>query len=323
MNIYNQLNRIYRALDVYNFPERYKPIEQVQSLRILHENRTTYYKIPQQTQLVNRLELLYLTNVQENNRQVIDEIYDVAMSMGVYLPNGLAQQRQALRNFEQQRPVKLNTDDIYDLKYISSDKQNVHHTTLNEHIKTIVVNICTKYKASLSQAMYEQLLSELKSLHSWNSEKNSASLEYIKKCNIDFGIGYTLSQVLAALYYYICCQKLDIKNELINRLNQELTDMFGKCSTGHLSRLINVLQGYSSEYSINIDTEREIKSFVNNYLTNQVQNLSEEDQDELLYTKNIESINHFTHKHSENCVLKFGEKYRTYILKCFKEYFIV
>lgn len=54
----------------------------------------------------------------------------------------------------------------------------------------------------------------------------------------------TLSHILVKLWSWIHLQHQHV-NELTNRLEEELLDMSGTCSTGYITRLVNVLSGFS------------------------------------------------------------------------------
>jgi hypothetical protein len=67
----------------------------------------------------------------------------------------------------------------------------------------------------------------------------------------------TLSKILIKLWSYI--QKNDYRDELMERLLEELEEMSGTCSSGFVSRLVNTLSGFS-ELSIHISFEDQLVS---------------------------------------------------------------
>ena len=77
-----------------------------------------------------------------------------------------------------------------------------------------------------------------------NEEKIRSALVRIELDRTVFkGINHTLQSVLLLLYTYI--QTHDYKEELERRLLEELIDMSGTCTSGYISRLMNVLSGYT------------------------------------------------------------------------------
>ena len=62
----------------------------------------------------------------------------------------------------------------------------------------------------------------------------------------------------------------------------ELIDMSGKCSTGHLSRLLNVLQGYETDLKskVTIDIKDEMYSKIKHLIEKDI--MEQENMDELM-----------------------------------------
>ena len=64
-------------------------------------------------------------------------------------------------------------------------------------------------------------------------------------------------------------------------MGEELTDMNQLCATGHLSRIVNVVQGFDNvpqEIQIKMDPKDEIYANLSNYITMQIQNSGEQEQ---------------------------------------------
>ena len=71
------------------------------------------------------------------------------------------------------------------------------------------------------------------------------------------------------------------RKELLQRLAEELVDMNGLCSTGHLSRLINVIQGFPDtpeDLKIKINPKDEIYASIQTYLNSEIQNSENSEQ---------------------------------------------
>lgn len=82
----------------------------------------------------------------------------------------------------------------------------------------------------------------------------------------------TLSSILVKVYSYIMFQKEEnIRDEMLKRLLEELTEMSGTCSSGFIARLVNVISGFSN-FSIRISWEDQIianfKGRLNSYARN-------------------------------------------------------
>jgi hypothetical protein len=68
----------------------------------------------------------------------------------------------------------------------------------------------------------------------------------------------TLSNIFIKLWCYIHLS--EFKDEMIKRLFEELEDMSGTCSSGFLSRLVNVVSGFDENLSIRISWQDQIIS---------------------------------------------------------------
>ena len=141
--------------------------------------------------------------------------------------------------------VKKPERSIYD------DSQNVHNTTINQSTLNTASELINRYDPqnrkldfvyyktkSFSELPPEQIEKVEKSIHRINTDTST------------FGKGFTLYIIYQSLLNLI--ERHFQKNDLNERLLDELIDMSGKCSTGHLSRLINVLQGFETDLQVKV-----------------------------------------------------------------------
>lgn len=252
--IYNNLNQLNRALDIYNIPDNISFMKQLQSIRYLYNAHDKYRHLPKKEDLKNRIHNLaveiYAAHTNRQNEQVLHELMDTALEMGVSLPVA-EEQRELFRQYNV--PVK----DVFSLKTITQDRQNVHHTLINKNIKELVQKITTEYPPH--EGLWGFIQPELERHAKW-VQTNRQSLNFIGK-------NPTLKQPALSIFIYISQQTAELREQLFQRLNEELNDMRGTCTTGHLSRLINVIQGLTTEYKLEIDPEKEIKKYVYDALT--------------------------------------------------------
>ena len=141
--------------------------------------------------------------------------------------------------------VKKPERSIYD------DSQNVHNTTINQSTLNTASELINRYdtqnrridfvyykRKSLDELPPEQIEKVEKSIHRINTDTST------------FGKDFTLYTIYQSLLNLI--DRHPQKNDLNERLLDELIDMSGKCSTGHLSRLINVLQGFETDLQVKV-----------------------------------------------------------------------
>jgi hypothetical protein len=313
---YDRLNQINRALDIYNFPEHVPLLRQLHAIRVLYGHQQYRY-VPSVNELRTRLSnMAYEIYLTPRNGQLTHELMDTALEIGASLP-AIETNRDLFERYErhaQPKPVK----NIYSLQTITEDRQNVHHTSINSHIKRVVKQLVSDYPPY--ESIWSILQSELKKrLQSWR-ETNLQTLKFIKENPSTFTVDVTLKSLLISVFLFIANQPEEPREQLYQRLNEELDEMRGKCSTGHLSRLVNVLQGFSSKYTIEMNPEQEMKSFVYYYLNKQLQDAPEAVQDGM--TDGTEAFRSYvqTPKNQAYFENRFGSEHSEYISQCILEF---
>jgi hypothetical protein len=165
-----------------------------------------------------------------------------------------------IRGFQQTGQLKHN-DTVY------SDSQNVHNSTVNES----VLNSCS-YLIKQEQ-VFEIRMDNVRNELIKQFQTHTRSIETVlTRVEIDtsrFRSGihaFSLYELFSSLWNYI--NKHKHKTELLKRLVEEISSMALYCATGHLSRFINVIQGYTEDPSlqIKISDKSQIKSVVSTYL---------------------------------------------------------
>jgi hypothetical protein len=327
MNIthYERLNYLYRALDIFNFPEQIALDKQLQSLRVIYEYRTLHRSSPSITEIHNRLQNLAIEIFNTPQRtHLLHELMDTALELGTTVPT-VETYRNLIQEYNQPfYPVQDDVDthkpkDIYALDAIVGDSQNVHHSSINEHMKTIIKQLVSDFPP---QPMYWiQLKAELLKVNRGWICTNLETLKFIYENTCNFTIGITLRQIALSVYAFIMSHlSPETQDELFRRFNEELNDMRNKCSTGHMSRLINVIQGFSERYTLNINPEQEIKVFIYQYLTRCLQEAPESVQDGM-----VEQTQEFREyilkdKYREVFQQRFGTDHSEWIEQCMKDY---
>lgn len=162
-------------------------------------------------------------------------------------------------------------------KTIYEDGQNVHNTKINESTLNTASELVDKYNTStIIEYIYYRKINDSK-----KQEQIEKSIHRINTDTSKFGKeGFNLHSVFQSLLNLI--ERHPQKNELNERLVDELIDMSGKCSTGHLSRLINVLQGYETnlQVKVQIDIKDEIYAKVKHLIEKNM--MEQENMDEIM-----------------------------------------
>jgi len=141
---------------------------------------------------------------------------------------------------------------------IYTNAQNVHDTTINKKIINTLQQLIENVKSTRHSG---EVLEAIRNEHSYlDSEKLHKIMSSLERIMIDTAKYETLnmSDILVLVWEYIC--NSEHKKELEKRLLQELEEMDETCSTGHLSRILNVLSGYFVESSVEISFKEQLRS---------------------------------------------------------------
>lgn len=312
-------NRIYRALDTYTHPTQFTLLQCVQGIGVLLEHnsfRKIFRHHPSREDLQERIQNLLIQARAEQDQQCIREIYDIRYRTNIVLPV-LPDQNHELYA----QPRRRKTTEKFTLENIASDKENVHNSAINNSVKEVVQNICSDYPCRTD--LLESIRTKLSTRKSWRPENNE-TLNFIRKNPSSFGINCTLRDILYSIFLWITSHRGEQREELLNRLNEELVDMHKMCSTGHMARLVNVLQGYTTNqrYIIGIDIPKEIRKDVFTTLTDSLKNAPEDVIDGIV-DKTPEYLEYIDKTSKENRVKwveRFGEEYAEYIDTCVQEF---
>jgi len=131
-----------------------------------------------------------------------------------------------------------------DLESLSKDKQNVHTKPVVEIVLTRAKDLIGFNKNSDNEDVFYYLLSD--ELLSDKAKENMNSYFYSNDSIYDLPKP-TYKMVLQGLWKYIESKSPSIREEMIERLRQELEDNVGTCAQGNISRLTNVLNGYDKK----------------------------------------------------------------------------
>jgi hypothetical protein len=192
------------------------------------------------------------------------------------------------------------------LKTVYGDSQNVHNTSINESVKKVAINLI---KEMTSDEIKEKLGTNqniIKGINSFNSfdlnevfedieeylRKNNSDKLYYESKNINKALkrifndnsfyGFRLSQLFTSIWIYIHLH--EHKDELKNRLVEELIAMHNYCSTGYFSRLVNTIQGFTDDpdLQIRISDSEQINSVIFMYLNKELSNAPENVQESMI-----------------------------------------
>jgi hypothetical protein len=190
------------------------------------------------------------------------------------------------------------------------DEQNIHEVQYEKSLKELVKSIQSIEDISLD-AIYEKIRAysishprKVKHVR-WamadegdskedsvdepteDSKEEKASEEDIRVASFQRIVmdtstycGYTMIDIIRYVYKKI---QLSVhKEELEQRMMEELIDMHGWCSTGHVVRLLNILQGYEEQVVLTVEPTKELYAAVLARLKFSMRTLSRELQEEMI-----------------------------------------
>ena len=201
---------------------------------------------------------------------------------------------------------------------VYNDTQNVHNHEINENVLNIASSIVNNNLKISDIFMIEDELKKYYPEYEKHQVEIERSLNRIKNDSSKFRDGITISIIFDKIIGIISNSKY--KSEMIKRLGEELYEMNGLCSTGHMSRLINVIQGFDdipNELQIKINPKDEIYANIQSYLSSEIQKSDNYEQlmDDMIDT-NVENKKRFLSFVSDkmkNKVKEFKKDYNNII----------
>lgn len=150
---------------------------------------------------------------------------------------------------------------------VYDDSQNVHGTNLNESVLSACVRLLElESPDGFDSKKVRDILVEISPA---NTDQIETVLERVEIDTSRFKSDdnmFSLYDVFSSLWSYI--QNHKSRDELYKRLIEEMTTMYKYCTTGHVSRFMNVIQGFTNDEKlcIRISAQQQIKAVISNYL---------------------------------------------------------
>jgi hypothetical protein len=164
---------------------------------------------------------------------------------------------------------------------IFKNSQNVHNHAIESSVEKLIEYICTY---SVKPYVFEKAKEEFEERIANQDKYDKKILEQaIIRITIDRAIygrlHLPLYQIFTKMWAYI--QDSSFKEELENRLMEELIDSHNKCSSGYVSRIVNTISGFG-EVSLQISFEDQIISVLERRLNEKIMNEPEDVSEKIL-----------------------------------------
>lgn len=164
---------------------------------------------------------------------------------------------------------KLKTNQI---KSVYEDSQNTHNSSINKSVLKSACFLCQKYKYMTTDFVFEGICQLLLDKFPYESDTILENIEFIKSNTSYFDPeqNVTLKKVFISVWLWI--SEHENFNELQDRFLEEMKEMNGYCTTGHLARFINVIQGYTQDENliVHISLFDQCNAIVKQYLSSKL-----------------------------------------------------
>lgn len=270
------LQSMAHSISIWRFPVEYPLKIQLLGYRFLYQ----YLRLcrerdkPSINQLNDRLVTLFNQQLQipleqlgteiqlRNRNQTLFEIVDILTQFSPHIGQGLLDLIRDRDDIQEEQKIRVvnrveRKEEKKNIRTVYSDSQNVHNTKINQSVLSVARHIVGlyNYQIGLDNELVsdEQLLNRIgRYLNTKYGNRLKESLDFISTSVATFGINISLQDVFRAIWLWMGDQKPDLRNDLEKRLVDELREMEGYCTTGHLARLINVIQGFTDDDNLTI-----------------------------------------------------------------------
>ena len=163
---------------------------------------------------------------------------------------------------------------------VYENAQNVHNNSIESSVEKILIDVqYTPIKLS-----FKDMIEYLETNE--NYKKLEIALNRIQ-CDqtLHTNLNLTLEKIAIIIWNYIHLE--ESKDELIQRYLEELIDMTNTCTSGHVSRLVSVLSGYT-KHNIQISLEDQMVANLSARFRNKMTDNDGDIMMEYLYSKEFD-----------------------------------
>lgn len=330
------------AVTICKFPKEHRPRIRVLALRYIFMYKK-FCKIPRliptSSQLVQISISMFEDFLLDRNTEYMNEIADILDSHGPGNYGRMLLDR--IREIETTPPVSKDKKqvkvNIPVEKTIYADSQNVHNSKINQTVVQVLENLYSIYKkqinlqdsTSIENKNFKLLCIDnisniLLEKYPEKKELIRSGLKYIKNSIATFGKdNITIQDAFLSLWAWISTHK--DKTELESRLLEELKEMSGMCTTGHIARLMNVIQGFTEDdrLCIRISDLDQCNSVIRKYLNDMLSKCTDEKVLEGMIDGSDEYVRFIRRKIADKLLLwqnEYGKEILNHVAKVTNEF---
>lgn len=301
MGSYYSVNGMNLAINIYNFPEDYKnrPDIKTRALRYLFMHRKKDRLAP----ALDKLETYTISLFEEFNRDnnFIQYTREIADIIAEFIPRRRTEIFERLRDMDdihiiENKRIEIDNKNTQDIKTkltrtVYSDSQNVHNTSINESVIKVLENLFDMYKNIIvlrdsdpetqfehKRNIVHDIENVLVSKYPDKKDLISSTTMYIIENTALFG-KRQISMLDGYISLWLYITEHEFKTELESRLLEEMKEMKKQCTTGHIARFMNVIQGFTADEKLNIkiSNREQCYAVITHYLNSELAKCDDED----------------------------------------------
>ena len=322
---------LYRALDVFNYPLEYPDLTRILGFRFLlqwgHLESCYANIVPKKEKIIaqiNEMVQQFSTQHTLHSNSIVMELVDLLLDFAKEDGENLLEQLRECKNIANEDGPKQNGPD----GTIYGDSQSVHNKTITESVRKAAEYIVTNFEPVFKNrtVYFEKIRDDWIQMYPKDEEKLKIVFDRLFVDNALFNINYTVDRVFFSVLNWMKEEEIRTKklykegiieqHEIFNlktamdRMNEELIESRGYCSSGILSHVMNSIQGLTDDknLSISISAREQTKSVIYNHLNKTLANC---DNDKIMegFSDGNEQFIYFVKKEITNNIDKWKEEY--------------
>ena len=157
---------------------------------------------------------------------------------------------------------------------VYQDQQNAHDEEIARALETVLRKIQTwALEQKECPSTIPEKVSYLKEHLPIPAEHKAVYDVLLERVQIDPTTVYGMTVLDSLVYILMKIHSSKFKEELLQRLHQEILDIDGMCSSGHTENFLNVFNGYEDDLSVNLLTFRQqLKAIITHKMSQAVLN---------------------------------------------------
>ncbi len=148
-------------------------------------------------------------------------------------------------------------------RHVYKDTQSVHASDINKSVRDNIILLQKQFNSANSNyntdTLFNQYMNEFSTFIT-NQSYVTRLREICMKAGIHSILKLTIKQIFILVWHKIRTFDTETQEEISNIIKQDIHDLERVCFTGRISRLVNVLTGFTDDIHITIDMNSQIQA---------------------------------------------------------------